>query len=152
MSPPPPFTIRELDHVMLRTNRPDAMLEFYLGFGCTTAREVPDLGLCQLHAGSSVIDLIDVAGFLGQMGGAAPGPEARNMDHFALAIEPFALDTLHEHFDSIGVDYIDPPVELFGAEGIGPAIYIKDPDGNTVELKGPPNPDQNDPFAAGKSG
>jgi len=26
----------------------------------------------------------------------------------------------------------------YGAEGQGPSIYIQDPDGNTVELKGPP--------------
>ena len=138
MTTRPPFVIRHLDHVVLRTEQPDVLLAFYLELGCTVAREVDDLGLRQLRAGSSVIDLVDVAGFLGQLGGAAPGAEARNMDHFALAIEPFDLDILHAHFTSIGVDYIDPPVELFGAEGIGPAIYVKDPDGNTVELKGPP--------------
>ena len=148
MSTPPPFAIRQLDHIVLRTNKPDSMLAFYLDLGCVTAREVNDLGLRQLRAGSSIIDLVDVAGFLGQMGGEAPGAEARNMDHFALTIEPFDLDTLHAHFNSIGVQYIDSPVELFGAEGIGPAIYIKDPDGNTVELKGPPSADQTDPFVA----
>ncbi len=30
----------------------------------------------------------------------------------------------------------------YGAEGSGPSLYIHDPDGNTVELKGPPEPDQ----------
>ena len=70
MSAPPPFVIRQLDHVVLRTDQPDSMLAFHLGLGCTVAREVHDLGLRQLRAGHSVIDLIDVAGFLGQSGGA----------------------------------------------------------------------------------
>lgn len=144
MTKAPPFTIRQIDHVVLRTAKPDAMLNFYLGLGCTIARRVDDLGLRQLRAGASIIDLVDVAGVLGQTGGAPPGPDARNMDHFAIAVEPFDRHLLHAHFDSIGVEYIDPPVELFGAEGIGPALYVKDPDGNTVELKGPPSVDQTD--------
>jgi len=28
----------------------------------------------------------------------------------------------------------------YGAEGEGPSLYIEDPEGNTVELKGPPEP------------
>ena len=27
----------------------------------------------------------------------------------------------------------------YGAEGHGPSMYIRDPDGNTVEIKGPPS-------------
>ena len=141
-----PFRIGNLDHVVIRTAQPDALLDFYLALGCTVAREVPDLGLQQLWAGSSVIDLVDADGLLGQMGGPAPGPEGRNMDHFALRIEPFDRDVLHAHFDAAGIEWADPPVDLFGAEGVGPALYVKDPDGNTVELKGPPNDDQTDPL------
>ncbi len=71
------------------------------------------------------------------------------MDHFALTIEPFDRDMLHAYFDAAGVDWVDPPVDLFGAQGVGPALYVKDPDGNTVELKGPPNEDQTDPLLRG---
>lgn len=146
MADQPPFNIRQLDHVVIRTEHPDEMLAFYLGLGCTMARDVTELGLRQLWAGSSVIDLVDVAGFIGQRGGSAPGEEARNMDHFALAVEPFDLDALHAHFDKLGVSYVDPPFSLFGAEGYGPALYVTDPDGNTVELKGPPSEEQADPL------
>lgn len=139
MNSDPPFRLRQLDHVVIRTIQMETMVGFYLGLGCTIAREVPDLGLMQLHAGSSVIDLVDVDGPIGQRGGAAPGREARNMDHFALAIDSFDRTALHAHFDRLGVDYHDPPVDLFGAEGIGPGLYVTDPDGNTIELKGPPN-------------
>ncbi len=31
--------------------------------------------------------------------------------------------------------------QRYGAGGNGPSMYIRDPDGNTVELKGPPTED-----------
>ncbi len=134
----PPFTLRHIDHVVLRTAQPDAMQAFYQGLGCTVARLRDDLGLRQLQAGGSIIDLIDVDGPLGRRGGPAPGQQARNLDHFALAIDPFDRDALHAHLDGLGARWIDPEGDLFGAEGLGPALYAIDPDGNTVELKGPP--------------
>lgn len=133
-----PFTIRRVDHVVLRTERIAAMEDFYLALGCTVARRRPDLGLQQLQAGHSVIDLIDVDGPLGRRGGPAPGAEGHNLDHFALAVEPFDQAAIAAHLDAIGASWADPGNDLFGAEGLGPAIYAKDPDGNTVELKGPP--------------
>ncbi len=133
----PPFTIRRVDHVVLRTERPEAMEAFYLAIGCTVARRRDDLGLQQLQAGASVIDLVDVAGPLGRKGGPPPGPDGRNLDHFALAIDPFDRAAVSAHLDAIGAPWVDPGTDLFGAEGIGPAIYATDPDGNTVELKGP---------------
>lgn len=133
----PPFTIRHVDHVVLRTAKPDAMQSFYLALGCTVARLRPDLGLRQLQAGASIIDLIDIDGPLGKRGGPAPGAEGRNLDHFALAIDPFDLDGIVRHLDAIGAKWTDPGSDLFGAEGVGPALYVDDPDGNVVELKGP---------------
>lgn len=132
-----PFTIRRVDHVVLRTEHPEEMQAFYLAIGCTVARIRDDLGLVQLQAGHSIIDLVDVAGPLGRKGGPAPGPDGRNLDHFALAVDPFDHDIITGHLDTIGAAWVDPG-DLFGAEGVGPAIYVTDPDGNTVELKGPP--------------
>ena len=57
--------------------------------GCTVERERPELGLTQLRAGVSLVDLIAVDGELGRAGGAAPGKTRRNMDHLCLRIEPF---------------------------------------------------------------
>jgi catechol 2,3-dioxygenase-like lactoylglutathione lyase family enzyme len=135
-----PFAIRGIDHVVLRVRDPERMARFYCEvLGCTLERNRPDLGLVQLRAGAALIDLVDVAGELGRAGGAAPGQEGRNLDHFALRIEPFDAQALARHLGAHGV----APGEVktrFGAEGDGPSMYIRDPEGNVVELKGPPAP------------
>ena len=87
--------------------------------------------------GHSLIDLVGVDGPLGLKGGAAPDAGARNMDHFCLRIEPFDVAALTAHLIAHGV--VPGEVrERYGADGFGPSMYIEDPDGNTVELKGPP--------------
>jgi hypothetical protein len=60
------------------------------------------------------------------------------MDHFALRIDPFDEGSLRAHLASHGVEAGERATR-YGAEGDGPSLYIKDPDGNTVELKGPPD-------------
>jgi len=132
------FRIKHIDHVVLRVSDLDAMIRFYVGFlGCKPEVEKPEIGLFQLRAGSSLIDLVPVDGVLGRAGGAAPGPEGRNMDHLCLRIEPFEGDALLAWIAAAGID--PGQVESrYGAEGNGPSVYIKDPEGNVVELKGPP--------------
>jgi glyoxylase I family protein len=130
--------IRELDHLVLRVVDLDRMLHFYCGaLGCTIERRQDALGLVQLRAGRSLIDLVPVDGKLGSTGGAAPGIGGRNVDHFCVRVEPFDEASIRAHLQSHGV--LAGPVELrFGAEGQGPSIYVTDPEGNVVELKGPP--------------
>ncbi len=130
--------ITGLDHVVLRVGDVGRMLRFYSEvLGCAVEREVAELGLIQLRAGDALIDLVDVAGELGRGGGAAPGREGRNMDHLCLRIEPFDPAALSRHLKTHGVA-AGPVERRYGAEGFGPSIYIQDPEGNTVELKGPP--------------
>jgi hypothetical protein len=71
------------------------------------------------------------------MGGAPPGADGKNLDHFALRIESFDADALRAHLTAHGATP-GAVMENFGAEGTGPSLYVRDPDGNTVELKGPP--------------
>ena len=132
-----PFAMRGLDHIVLRVVDLPRMLAFYHEvLGCTDEREQPELGLYQLRAGASLIDLVTLDGKLGARGGAAPGKEGRNLDHFALAIEPFDRDALGAHLAAHDVAIIEEGPR-YGAEGEGPSIYIRDPEGNVVELKGP---------------
>ena len=134
-----PFRLRQLDHIVLRVRDAAAMRRFYCDvLGCTFEREQAEIGLLQLRAGASLIDLIDIEGKLGRKGGAAPGAEARNMDHFCLSIEPWDEVAMLAHLQAHGVA-IGEIGWRYGAEGNGPSIYIEDPEGNTVELKGPPD-------------
>jgi catechol 2,3-dioxygenase-like lactoylglutathione lyase family enzyme len=130
--------IRGLDHVVLRVADVPRALRFYRDLlGCPVEREVAALGLFQLRAGAQLIDLVDVQGPLGRLGGAAPGAEARNMDHFALSLARFDAAAIRAELAGAGVEPGDV-AERYGALGMGPSLYVRDPDGNVVELKGPP--------------
>jgi len=132
------FRLIGLDHLVLRVIDLPRMLHFYVqALGCSVERRQDGIGLIQLRAGSALIDLVPVDGPLGRAGGTAPGPQGRNLDHFCLRIEPFDEAAIRAQLQQHG--YIAGPVEQrYGAEGEGPSIYLDDPEGNTVELKGPP--------------
>jgi catechol 2,3-dioxygenase-like lactoylglutathione lyase family enzyme len=129
-----------LDHLVLRVIALDPMLHFYCEvLGCTVERRDDGIGLLQLRAGAALIDLVPVSGRLGREGGAAPGPEGRNLDHFCLQLSHFDEPTLRAALAAHGV-HAGPVERRNGALGEGPSVYLQDPDGNTVELKGPPTP------------
>ncbi len=124
------FSIRRLDHVVLRVADLDRAIAFYRDvLGCREERRVESISLVQMRAGESLIDLILAA--------SPPDAEGGNMDHFALRIDPFDEDALRRHLQAQGVE-VGEVASRYGAEGDGPSLYIQDPDGNTVELKGPP--------------
>ena len=132
------IAIREIDHQVLRVSDLEAMLAFYTrALGCTVEVRREDIGLYQLRAGRSMLDLVPLQGKLGKAGGAAPGREGRNLDHFCFRVEPFDEKAIRGHLESLGIAVGEVATRI-GAEGAGPSIYISDPEGNTVELKGPP--------------
>ena len=131
--------IADIDHIVLRVIDLDRMLAFYCGvLGCTVERRQDDIGLVQLRAGRSLIDLVPLDGALGRVGGSGPGQEGRNVDHFALQIAPFDETAIRSHLAEHDVAVVQAGLR-YGAEGEGPSIYVTDPDGNVVELKGPPD-------------
>jgi glyoxylase I family protein len=134
----PPFAIRQIDHVVLRVRDVAAMQAFYCNvLGCSIERYQDAIGLLQLRAGASLIDLVDIEGKLGRLGGAAAGVEGRNMDHLCLRVEPFDQAAIVRHLQANGAR-IGEYGSRYGAEGEGPSQYLFDPEGNMVELKGPP--------------
>ena len=131
--------VRGLDHIVLRVGDVPRALRFYCEvLGCKEERRVEALGLIQLRAGRSLIDLLDVNLPLGKLGGPPAGDAARNVDHFALQLEDFDEPAIRAHLEANGVEPGDVG-ERYGAEGMGPSMYVRDPDGNVVELKGPPS-------------
>ncbi len=123
------FDIRRIDHVVLFVADQQASARFYEEvLGCTVARINEKVGIVHMRAGSGMIDLVT----------RPEGPEGRNVDHVALRIEPWDPEALLAHLARHGIT----PGEIrprFGAEGVGPSLYFDDPDGNTIELKGPPD-------------
>jgi catechol 2,3-dioxygenase-like lactoylglutathione lyase family enzyme len=123
-----------LDHLVLRVADLDRAIRFYEDvLGCHVERRLDEPKLVQLRAGASMIDLVPGGG-ASQTGEGAAG---RNLDHFAVRISTFDFPALaaHLHRHRVAVGEVR---RRYGAEGYGSSLYITDPDGNVVELKGPP--------------
>ena len=132
------FNVQHIDHVVLRVRDVERAIAFYGDvLGCAVVHRRDDLGLVHLRAGSSMIDLVGIDGVLGKRGGAAAGEGARNVDHLCLRVEPFDEAAIVAHLRAHGVQPEGPASRNFGAEGQGLSLYLRDLDGNTIELKGP---------------
>lgn len=125
-----------IDHVVLRVRDAERAIAFYSGvLGCPIERRNDAIGLIHLRAGDSLIDLVPLGGRLGAAGGAGPAVEGRNVDHICLRLADYDPDAVMAHLDAHGVAY-DPPASRYGAGGEDFSIYLKDPDGNGLELRG----------------
>jgi catechol 2,3-dioxygenase-like lactoylglutathione lyase family enzyme len=126
-----------IDHVVFRVADLDAAMRFYTEvLGASVEKVQAEIGLWQLRAGTSLIDLVPVDGPLGRMGGAGPAPEGRNVDHVCFRVLPWDEPAILAHLAGHGIEA--QVAQRYGADGDGPSIYLTDPDGNGLELKGPP--------------
>jgi len=133
-----PIPVQGFDHIVLRVKDKAKMLGFYVDvLGLSVDRDRPELGLTHIRAGAQMIDLVTLDGPLGKMGGAAPGKDGRNLDHFALQVRPFDEAAIRAHLAAHAADIVEEGPR-YGADGTGFSLYVRDPEGNTVELKGPP--------------
>ena len=131
------INIVAIDHVVLRVSDLERMVRFYVDvLGAKLEKEQEDIGLYQLRVGTSLVDLVPVDGKLGQMGGAAPATGGRNVDHVAFRVLPWDGEAILRHLNGHGIE--GEIKSRYGAEGDGPSIYLTDPEGNGLELKGPP--------------
>lgn len=120
------FKLCKLDHIVLIVSDINRSLHFYIEvLGCELVRTVAEMPLYQLRAGESLIDIVPEN--QDQKGG-------KNMDHFCLQVMPFDPEQIQQRMSDHGIECGDVE-RRFGATGYGRSIYIKDPDGNTVELK-----------------
>jgi len=128
--------IKDIDHIVLRVRDLEPMIDFYCNvIGCSVEWRRPEIGLVHLRAGNAMIDLAAVDGPTGARGGPAPGLDGHNLDHVCLRLHDFEVDAVTKHLESHGVK-LGKTSSRFGAEGRSVSIYLNDPEGNTVELKG----------------
>ena len=126
-----------LDHVVLRGRDAGVLVRFYSEvFGAHIERQL-DAGLFQLRIGEILIDIIPFDSPLGKLGGSKPD-EGRNMDHFCIRVEPFDEREIRAHLNRFNIQ-VGPISQVYGADGFGPSLYLTDPEGNRIELKGPPS-------------
>jgi glyoxylase I family protein len=129
-----PINVTRIDHVVIRCVDLPIMLAFYRDvLGCRLERGPGELGLLQLRAGDSLIDLVDISGKLGGSG-KAPTRTGPNMDHVCLQVDPWDEAAILDHLAANGVG-AGAVATRYGATGQGPSIYLEDPEGNTIELK-----------------
>ena len=125
--------IRNIDHLVLRVRDIDAMRTFYCDvLGAEHVAYRPKLAMSHLRVGDCMLDLVVAE----KRGLAAPEAGRLNLDHFCFRVEPFDRDAIVAHLKRHNVP-LGPIRERYGAEGNGVSIYLTDPEGNTVELKGP---------------
>ena len=123
------FHVERIDHVVLRARDLAAMVRFYeQALGFHVERRLERLSLVQMRAGASLLDLVG-----GERAQGAP-----NMDHLCFRVEPFDRDAIVRRLAPFGIS-VGETVERYGAEGNGPSVYFHDPEGNQIELKGPPS-------------
>ncbi len=131
-----PINITHIDHVVIRVNDLENMIAFYRDvLGCKLERGPGEGGLAQLRAGLSLIDLVYANGPLGRQAGDRPDHAAPNMDHVCFQLQPWDADTIKGHLEQHGIE-VGSVAPRYGAAGVGPSMYLRDPEGNTVELKG----------------
>lgn len=134
---PHPIQLQGFDHIVLRVRDKERMTAFYTGvLGGTLDWDRPELGLTHIRVGPDLIDLVTLDGPLGRIGGRGPEAEGRNLDHLCLRVAPFDEAAIRAHLAAHGAEIVDAG-RRYGAEGEGPSLYVRDPEGNTVELKGP---------------
>ncbi|MGW7573404.1 VOC family protein [Streptomyces sp. NPDC054765] len=118
--------VTAFDHLVLNVSDVERSLDFYCGpLGLEPVRvdawragEAPFPSV--RVSPTTIIDLVQ-------------GPrEGSNVDHLCLVVEP--LDW-QEVVDSGEFTVVDGPGSRFGARGKGQSLYVRDPDGNTVELR-----------------
>ena len=132
--------VEGIDHVVLRVADIERAIGFYCGvLGLSVDRRRPELGLVHLRAGRAMVDLVDATTAAARNGGQAPDGEHLNMDHFAINVRHFDEAAIAAQLARHGVAP-GKKIRRYGAFGEGWSMYVKDPDGNTVELKGPPEP------------
>jgi catechol 2,3-dioxygenase-like lactoylglutathione lyase family enzyme len=130
------INIQAIDHVVFRVTDLEKVASFYIDvLGARWEKKQESLGLYQLRVGTALIDLVPVDGEIGRMGGAAPGDEGRNVDHVCFRVLPWDGDAVLAHLREHGIE--GEIVSRYGAEGSGPSVYLTDPQGNNLELKGP---------------
>jgi RimJ/RimL family protein N-acetyltransferase/catechol 2,3-dioxygenase-like lactoylglutathione lyase family enzyme len=112
--------------------------------GAKVERRLDEFGLVQLRAGESIIDLVDVGAAWLKAEGARPfTPEVRNVDHICIRVDPFDEAAIERHLVMNRIEIIERG-QRYGAQGNGPSVYVRDPFGTVVELKGQATPIESD--------
>ena len=118
--------IQNIDHVVFRVTDLERVAKFYMDvLGAQLEQFQEHVPLYQLRVGTSLIDLVPVA----------EKPAGHNVDHVCFRVSPWNEKHILAHLFTHGI--VAEVGNRYGADGEGPSIYLEDPEGNRLELKGP---------------
>ena len=122
-----PVEVLGADHLVLRTTDTEAALAFYVDkLGLQAER------LAEWRAGTVPFPSVRVSDTFVIDLDARRAADGRNVDHFCLEVAPTDLRAVWE---SGAFDVVGEPVRRWGARGPADLIYVRDPDGNVIELR-----------------
>ncbi|MGI9437776.1 MAG: VOC family protein [Geminicoccaceae bacterium] len=122
--------IKALDHLVLTVTDMDGTLRFYRdGLGMTVETSGEGGGRKALHFGRQKINLHEAGK---EFEPKADRPTPGSGDLCFLTDTP--LDQIVERLEAINLEIIEGPVERTGAVGPISSIYLRDPDGNLIEI------------------
>ena len=123
--------IKAFDHLVLNVQDLDRSLKFY---GETLGLQV--LRLDEFRRGEVPFPSVRISpdALIDLVQGPRPSDGA-NVDHFCLIIEPTDMEKLPAELQAEGMEVIREVGRRWGAHGWGLSLNIKDPDGNSIELK-----------------
>lgn len=123
--------VRGIDHIVLVVKDVERSLAWYMGeLGMAPVR-VDEWRAGTAFFPSVRVDdgaIIDIV----PDGGIERNTQHGNVDHFCLVVDPVDLEEVKA---SGRFEVVDGPDKRYGARGDGLSLYVKDPDGNTVELR-----------------
>jgi catechol 2,3-dioxygenase-like lactoylglutathione lyase family enzyme len=118
--------VRGLDHIVLVVHDVERSLAWYI----EELGGIPDR-VEEWRAGEVLFPSVrlDSSTIIDLLAGERTGC---NVDHLCLTVEPVELD---EVAGSGRFDVVGGPSLVYGAQGVGAGLYVRDPDGNVVELR-----------------
>lgn len=131
----PAVRVRGLDHIVLSVADVERSLRFYVEELGLRPERVEQWRLAEVFFPSVRIDdhtIIDLFAQPPAGDGNSPPAPGRNLDHFCLVVDSTDLDALAR---SGRFEVVDGPARRWGARGDGTSLYVRDPDGNVVELR-----------------
>ena len=125
-----------IDHIALRMADLDRAVGFYGAIlGMPIERRRIELGMVQLRAGKSLIDLVCNGRSPVLTLGEARHSKFGNLDHLCLRVAEFNSDKIRIELENAGVA-VGPTAIRYGSSGDAPSLYLSDTEGNGLELRG----------------
>ncbi|WJV51220.1 VOC family protein [Streptomyces flavofungini] len=118
--------VKDFDHLVLNVGDVERALDFYCGTLGLEPVRVEEWRAGKVPFPSARVSAVTIIDLVSGERGES------NVDHICLVVEP--LDW-QEVIDSGTFTVTEGPVGRFGARGDAQSIYVKDPDGNSVELR-----------------